>query len=116
LLAEIAEDCVRNGFRGDQEPLKTLNSILNRPSAELTSSDWQFLVDESILYSYCVLDENRERVYDYVEKAPKIVEISTSELVPFEELLGRLRCNNSAHVNTGNRKISEWPFLNLKVH
>jgi len=84
LLAEIVEDCVKNGFRGDEDPLKTLNSIFNRPSAERTSSDWQFLVNESTFYSYCVLDENGKRVYDHVEKAPKIGAIL--EFPPFEEL------------------------------
>ena len=39
LLAEIAEDWVKY-----TEPLKTLNSILNRPFAERTSRDWEFLV------------------------------------------------------------------------
>jgi len=35
--AEIAEDWVKY-----TEPLKTLNSILNRPFAERTSSEWEF--------------------------------------------------------------------------
>ena len=49
-LAEIAEDWVKY-----TEPLKTLNSILNRPFAERTSSEWEF-VEEFIEFDNFLLD------------------------------------------------------------
>ena len=82
LLAEIAEEWVKN-----VEPIKTLNSILKRPVAERTSSDWEFLVTISRKDDFGALDENGNWVFDYVEQAPKFVELPISKLRPMEELL-----------------------------
>ena len=71
LLAEIAADCIRNGHCRPDEPLKTLRSILKRPFAERTSSDWAFLVDESRNKDgLLVFDDEGYLVVDYVESKP----------------------------------------------
>jgi hypothetical protein len=47
VLSEMAGDFRKYGDRGDKEPVKTLNSTLNRHSAQRTPNDWEFLVDLS---------------------------------------------------------------------